>query len=69
LEFGYSLPASINQKIGISGLRAYVNGYNLFTISPDFKDFDPESNHSDVGGQGQPYPAQKVINAGISLTF
>ncbi len=69
LELGYSLPTSINQKIGISGLRVYISGYNLFTFSPDFKDFDPESNHSDVGGQSQPYPAQKVINAGISLTF
>lgn len=69
LELGYSLPASINQKIGISGLRVYVSGYNLFTFSPSFKNFDPESNSSDIGGQGQPYPAQKVINTGISLTF
>jgi hypothetical protein len=47
----------------------YVSGYNLFTVSPDMKDFDPESDHSDIGGQGQPYPAQRIVNGGISLTF
>ncbi|QGY43453.1 SusC/RagA family TonB-linked outer membrane protein [Maribellus comscasis] len=69
LEIGYSLPASINSKLGIDGLRIYISGYNLWTFSPDIKDFDPESEQTSLSGQSQPYPAQRVINGGISLTF
>lgn len=69
LELGYSFPASLNDKLRIKGLRVYVSAYNLFTFSPDLKDFDPESESPDIGGEGQPYPAQKVVNAGISLNF
>ncbi|MDR1896801.1 MAG: TonB-dependent receptor [Prevotellaceae bacterium] len=69
LEAGYTVPAAFAHKLGLQNLRIYVSGYNLFTFSPDMKDFDPESNHSDIGGETQPYPAQRVINGGISLTL
>jgi TonB-linked SusC/RagA family outer membrane protein len=69
LEFGYTLPATVNSKLGIDGLRIYVSGYNLLTFSPDIRDFDPESDQRTLSGQSQPYPAQRVINGGISLTF
>lgn len=69
LELGYNLPATVNSKLGIGGLRIYVSGYNLLTYSPDMKDFDPESEQLSLSGQSQPYPAQRVINGGISLTF
>jgi TonB-linked SusC/RagA family outer membrane protein len=65
LEMGNSLPASVNGKLGIRNLRVYVSSYNMFTFSPDLKDFDPETNQV----SGQAYPVQKVINGGISLTF
>jgi TonB-dependent starch-binding outer membrane protein SusC len=65
IQVGYSLPSAINERIGIEGLRVYVSGLNLFTISPDVKDFDPELGPS----SGQGYPLQKVINAGLTLTF
>jgi TonB-linked SusC/RagA family outer membrane protein len=69
LELGYSLPANLNNKIGVANLRIYLSGYNLLTFSPDIKDFDPESIQSNISGQSQPYPAQRVVNAGISVTF
>lgn len=69
LEIGYTIPKSINNILGISNMRVYINGYNLFTFAPDFKDFDPESPSSSTSGQGQPYPAQRVINGGINITF
>lgn len=69
LELGYTFPASINEKLRIRGLRVYVSAYNLLTFSPDLKDFDPESESRTIGGEDQPYPAQKVVNAGISLNF
>ena len=69
LELGYTLPATLNKKIGISNLRIYFSGYNLLTFCPTIKDFDPESIQSDISGQSQPYPAQRVVNAGVSVTF
>ncbi|MDR2921474.1 MAG: TonB-dependent receptor [Tannerella sp.] len=65
VELGYNLPSKFNQKVGITGLRIYISGYNLFTFSPDLKDFDPES--SSISGQS--YPVQRVINGGLTLTF
>jgi TonB-linked SusC/RagA family outer membrane protein len=69
LEVGYTIPNNLASKFGFENIRLYVSGYNLFTISPDLKDIDPESNNNDVGGQSQPYPNQRIINGGISLTF
>lgn len=65
IELGYNLPLKINRKIGIKNLRFYVSGYNLFTISPDLKDFDPESDNI----RGASYPVQRIINGGLSLTL
>jgi TonB-linked SusC/RagA family outer membrane protein len=69
LEIGYTFPVTVNNKLGIDGLRIYLSGYNLWTYCPDIKDFDPESEQTGLDGQSQPYPAQRVINGGISLTF
>jgi len=63
------LPESFVNKLGIGGLRIYVSGYNLLTLSPDIKDFDPETYNASTTGQSQGYPVQRVINGGINLTF
>lgn len=65
LQFGYSVPAKISNRVGIQKLRIYVSGYNLLTASPDYKDFDPEL----ASGSGQGYPLEKVLSAGVTLTF
>ncbi len=65
LQLGYSLPAGLIERMHIKGLRFYVSGLNLFTFSPDFKDFDPETNTNN----GQGYPLQKVVNGGLTFTF
>ena len=65
LQIGYSISQNINQKLGIQLLRFYVSGYNLLTYSPDYKDFDPEAS----AGSGQSYPLQRVVTAGLTLTF
>ena len=69
LELGYSMPKTFAGRIGFENIRIYVSGFNLFTFSPGMKDFDPESANNDIGGQSQPYPAQRIINGGISFTF
>ena len=65
LQLGYSLPHNITTKLGIQAFRVYVSGYNLLTYSPDYKDFDPEAS----AGSGQGYPLQRVVTAGLSVTF
>jgi TonB-dependent starch-binding outer membrane protein SusC len=64
-QVGYSLPEKISKRFGIQKFRLYVSGYNVFTISPDYKDFDPELS----AGSGQSYPLERVISAGFTLTF
>ena len=65
LQFGYSLPKKLTDKVGIQVFRVFVSGYNLLTYSPDYKDFDPEAS----AGNGQSYPLQRVLSAGLTLTF
>jgi TonB-linked SusC/RagA family outer membrane protein len=64
VEIGFNLPASLNKKIGIDGLRIYVSGMNLLTMDK-LKVYDPEQDN----GAGTAYPLQKIINAGLTLTF
>ncbi len=63
-ELGYTLPATLSQKAGISTLRFYVNGLNLLTLDK-LKVFDPESTNS----VGQYYPQSRIINTGLTVTF
>ncbi|MCH4553086.1 MULTISPECIES: SusC/RagA family TonB-linked outer membrane protein [Aestuariibaculum] len=67
IELGYSLPKSVTDKIKIDNLRMYVNGFNLWTHSPDMKDFDPEMVQT--GYAGYSYPLNKAINLGLNVTF
>ena len=64
IEIAYNLPSKINQKLGLDGLRIYVNGMNLLTMDK-LKIYDPELD----SGAGTSYPLQKIVNAGITLTF
>ncbi|MCC5931131.1 MAG: SusC/RagA family TonB-linked outer membrane protein [Cyclobacteriaceae bacterium] len=65
LQFGYSLPARINDALGTQNFRIYISGFNLLTYSPDYKDFDPEN----ASASGQGYPLQRVFNGGVTITF
>ena len=65
LEIGYTIPMNrLVPKLGVSGLRFYVAGYNLLTLS-ELKFVDPET--SDEGYQT--YPQMRIINTGVKLTF
>lgn len=64
LELGYTFPEKLSKKIRMENLRVYCSGYNLFTWSPtDLIDTEARSSHYVV------YPIQRVLNAGISVTF
>ena len=66
VEFGYTLPGTIANKVGLNNLRVYVNGLNLATYAPAMKGlFDPES----TSGSAQYYPQARIINTGLSVSF
>ncbi len=64
IEVGYTLPASLGKKAGISNLRIYVNALNLVTWDK-MKIYDPESTSSN----GQYYPQSRILNTGVRITF
>ncbi len=68
LQLGYNLPAKLVTKVGISGLRFYVSGDNLFLLYNNLKKYgngDPEF----LSGNGGTYPNMKTLNAGLNLSF
>ncbi|GHT70409.1 SusC/RagA family TonB-linked outer membrane protein [Bacteroidia bacterium] len=62
-EIGYSIPDKLAKKLKLTSCRIYVSGTNLLLFS-GFKLWDVE-----MGGSGLKYPLQKVVNAGINLSF
>lgn len=64
INISYSLPVKLTKKVGLSGARIYVTGFNLFTVD-EVKYYDPELNRS----YGDYYPQQRIINFGINITI
>lgn len=64
VELGFDAPIPAGSKTGIKGLRIFLRGANLLTISR-IKDVDPESVDSGVST----YPLFRTFTAGINLTF
>ena len=64
LEIAYTLKSKTLKNSGISSIRLYVSGTNLFTIT-GMDNFDPEA----PSGIGSFYPMQKVYNVGVKLVF
>ena len=66
LQLSYSLPKRWISKLGMSQCQIFVNGENLFTISP-LKMFDPEIDLSSTNLMQ--YPSLRTINFGFNITF
>lgn len=67
VELGFDVPKNLLKKyVGISRVRVYVNGTNLFSFD-NTKQFgiDPEIS----SGSGLIYPQQKLVNFGFNVTF
>ena len=62
VELGYNFSGKALKGAGIKGLRLYVGGYNLFTIT-GLKELDPETNNTAT------YPLMRVFNTGVKVTF
>ena len=66
LQIGYTIPANVTRKFGVSRLRVYVSGENLWTGTSLRKQFDPET----IGEwNGNGYPLSTTLSGGLSLTF
>lgn len=64
VELGYTMPKKHIKHLGISSMRIFLQGVNLFTFS-NFSLWDPELATSD----GRMYPQMKTVNAGININF
>lgn len=73
VSFGYNVPKSVINRIGIASARVYISGTNLFTISGLTKyNIDPETPGESMlgfGYTGAVYPHQRTVNAGMNLSF
>ncbi|WP_158796398.1 SusC/RagA family TonB-linked outer membrane protein [Pedobacter sp. L105] len=74
INVGYTLPKRISNSIGLSNLRVYLTGYNLFTIT-GYPGPDPEVSSNGAGsstGQGidrNTAGNQRTVTAGLSVKF
>lgn len=64
LTIGYTLPQKVIKKAGLSNVRLFASGVNLFTIT-DFKYLDPESGNYTWAF----YPQQRTFTVGLDLSF
>ncbi len=81
IQIGYNLPVSLTSRVGISNLKIYFSGENLWTYSPLYKIVG--KGHLDVentgpsdqlftsgnAGDGYNYPMLKNVTFGLSVTF
>ncbi|GHT13249.1 SusC/RagA family TonB-linked outer membrane protein [Bacteroidia bacterium] len=67
LQIGYTLPASLTNKVKVEKLRIFFSGENLWTGTKMAKTFDPET--IDGGWNGSVYPLSKVLSFGVNLNF
>ena len=75
VQLGYTFESNVAKKLGLSGLRIYASGNNLFQIvSKDFLGYDPESTSETGGKFGQnmtffSYPRARTFTFGVNVTF
>lgn len=66
LTLGYAVPTDVLKNVGLSALKVFVTGENLFTCRADkrMKDFDPETSGNVITALGT-----KSVAFGVNLTF
>ena len=75
LTLGYTLPNNLTNRVGISSLRFYVTGYNLFCIT-GYSGYDPEVSTMRRNGTNltpgvdySAYPKSRQFVIGLNLNF
>lgn len=62
VNFAYSLPRDIAERVGLGSVKFFVNGSNLFFLYKDTENFDPE-----LGGDG--VPIYRNYSGGVQITL
>ena len=76
LTIGYTLPKTLTKKVGISNLRVYFTGGNLFCLT-GYSGVDPAVNTRPGGQDGFPvpnydwnaYPRARTFTFGLNVAF
>ena len=72
LTIGYTVPLKKTDANGIKGIRIYMSGVNLFTVTP-FSGYDPEVMIDQATGAAvesfNAMPASRMFNLGVNLKF
>lgn len=82
ITLGYTMPAGVNERLGIGNARLFVSVVNAFTITK-YKGYNPEVDYNYTSGTSnntQPpnlapgidygvYPLVRSFNLGLSVTF
>ncbi|NEW83042.1 MAG: TonB-dependent receptor [Mariniphaga sp.] len=73
VQLGYTLNQSLLGKLGISHVRFYVSGQNLFTFTK-YTGYDPEvgsngQNGLQTGADFGRYPLARMVNLGVNVKF
>jgi TonB-dependent starch-binding outer membrane protein SusC len=73
LSIGYTLPASLASKLGMTSARVYISGQNVLTFT-NYSGMDPEVNStaSTATTQGVDFyamPQPRVFMGGFNITF
>jgi TonB-linked SusC/RagA family outer membrane protein len=61
VDLGYTLPVSLSQKMKLSSIRVFANGFNLYS-------FD-SLDHNDPENNGSVFPLRRTFNAGLNVRF
>jgi len=69
VQIGYTLPTDMTQNFGVSKLRLFITGENLFTFTK-YTGYDPEIAAGDSFGIDRAfYPQAKTFMFGANVTF
>ena len=66
LEFGYTFRQPALRVVGISSIRAYFSGGNIFTIT-HLKNWDPEKTSGDA--RNDVHPSARTYSFGVNVQF
>ncbi|MBA4141373.1 MAG: TonB-dependent receptor, partial [Segetibacter sp.] len=77
VQVGYTLPGSIIKRMGITSVRIYASGENLFLISNYRKGWDPEvgtdaspnDDSNSITASGTYYPLLSNYTLGLNINF
>lgn len=66
VQFGYSIPTQVLDKVGLNRLRLYFSGTNLLTFSNYYEGYDPDQR---LSPDARFYPVTAVYSLGVNLGF